>query len=140
MKVYTDGSFLPQTGRGGYAAVVPDHPEWDIGVRFTLDNPTNQRCELKAVELALDTLQAKGIRTADVYTDSVYTIGCLTKWVDAWRKNGWMTSKKQPVLNRDIIEPILEKMKGMAVTFHHVKGHSGNVHNDKADRLARGVN
>jgi ribonuclease HI len=50
---------------------------------------------------------------------------------------GWQTSAKKPVLNRQAIEMIAERLQGRDVSWEHVKGHSGHVLNERVDLLAR---
>ncbi|KAJ8453534.1 hypothetical protein ONZ45_g19680 [Pleurotus djamor] len=76
-----------------------------------------------------------------IRTDSSYSIKCMTEWLEGWRQRGWMKSKGESVKNRDIIEYLAllldsRERWGQTVTFEHVKGHSGDVGNDGADRLA----
>jgi ribonuclease HI len=86
-----------------------------------------------------------------IYTDSAYSIGCLTKWYKSWEKNGWKTAKKEQVKNKEIIQEILlEKAKKGSVFFFHVNSHlaepidkSSEQHklwygNYMADKLATG--
>jgi len=38
-----------------------------------------------------------------VYTDSQFTINCITTWIKKWKKNGWKTATGD-VINRDELE------------------------------------
>ncbi len=100
---------------------------------------TNQRAELTAIQRALDL--APRHRDVTIYTDSKYAIDCLTNWFINWRKNGWLTSTKKPVENKDLIEATLAKIEEREVLkvktlFEWVKGHSGDPGNTAADKLA----
>jgi ribonuclease HI len=76
-------------------------------------------------------------RAADVYSDSAYVINCFReKWYVRWRDNGWRNAQKKPVENRDLWEPLIALAERHQVTWHKVAGHSGDVLNDRADRLA----
>lgn len=83
---------------------------------------TNQRAELAAIieALRLTKNETNGI---DIYTDSMYSINCVTKWYKSWIKNNWIGSTGKPVLNQDIIRPIIESLKNKDISFHHVKAH-----------------
>lgn len=59
-----------------------------------------------------------------IYTDSAYSIGCLTKWYKGWERNGWKTAKRENVKNKEIIQEILvEKAKKGSVFLIHVSAH-----------------
>jgi ribonuclease HI len=141
MEAYTDGSWLGSTRTAGSGVVFPAHPEWNRSVPFLLPNPTNQRAELRAIGLALETAWEQGGAAAQltVYSDSVYSISCLTKWVPAWQRNGWRTAKGEPVLNQDLLRPMLELQARFATppVLRYVKAHRGHVHNELADTLAK---
>lgn len=100
---------------------------------------TNQRAELAAILRALEISPRN--REVHIITDSKYSIDCLTVWCKDWEKNGWQTSLKQPVLNKDLIQPVLAKIRdrealGTATRFLWTKGHSNDQGNEAADRLA----
>ncbi|GME97141.1 unnamed protein product [Ambrosiozyma monospora] len=81
-----------------------------------------------------------------IATDSKYSIDCVTKWADSWKKNGWKNSQGKPVQNKEVIQSILEKKDRLnqiyknnnwgEVEFKHVKGHAGIHGNEMADQLA----
>ena len=85
---------------------------------------------------ALDAVRAvEG--TLEIFSDSTYVVNCFRDhWWEGWIRRGWMNSKKQPVANRDLWEPLVEAYRARPVTFRWVKGHGGNKWNDVADRLA----
>jgi ribonuclease HI len=100
---------------------------------------TNQRAELAAILRALE-ISPKN-REVHIVTDSEYSINCVTKWYKSWERNDWQTSVKKPVLNKDLIQGVLAKIKdrealGTATRFSWVKGHSKDPGNEAADRLA----
>ena len=86
-------------------------------------NTTNNRMELTALIEALSALKEKGL-SIRVFSDSSYLINCFReKWVDNWMKNGWKTSAKKPVENRELWEKLTELMDGQSLKFYLVKGH-----------------
>ena len=118
-------------GPGGWGWVVPDGP-WANG--FDPDT-TNQRMELMAVLDALRTIEGP----VEVVSDSTYVVNCFRDgWWKGWLKRGWKNSKKEPVANRDIWEPLIDlyRSREEEITFTWVKGHAGDEYNDIADRLA----
>ena len=96
-------------------------------------NATNQIAELFAIWKAVNLCPYKKI---DLYTDSKYSIGCLTEWWVKWIKNGWKNSQGDPVANKEIILAILIILRNKDVRFFHVKGHDGNYYNELCDKLA----
>lgn len=131
MDVYTDGACRGNPGPGGWGWVVPDGP-WANGAD---PDTTNQRMELMAVLDALRTLEGP----VEVVSDSTYVVNCFNDgWWKGWIKRGWKNSKKEPVANRDIWEPLIDlyRSRDDEITFRWVKGHAGNEWNDIADRLA----
>lgn len=76
-----------------------------------------------------------------IYSDSNYSIKCVTEWFQTWRENGWRTSYKKAVENRDLIELILtrieerERLKAKTM-FQWLKGHANDPGNVAADNLA----
>jgi ribonuclease HI len=100
---------------------------------------TNQRAELTAVARALDHIPID--REAMIWTDSSYSIKCLTEWSDNWIRRNWKTSGGKDVENRDLIEPILARMaeRKLCKAETHLKwlkGHANHPGNVAADRLA----
>ena len=74
-----------------------------------------------------------------VMSDSTYVVNCFRdRWWVGWLQRGWVNSKKQPVANRDLWEPLitLYRERDGEVAFRWVKGHGGDPLNDLVDRLA----
>jgi ribonuclease HI len=130
--VYTDGACSRNPGPGGWAwAVAPDgEPQASGGEAHT----TNQRMEIRAVLEALQALDGPVV----VVSDSTYVVNCFRdRWWEGWLRKGWVNSKRQPVANRDLWEPLVELVRSRGdVRFQWVKGHSGDPMNDLVDRLA----
>lgn len=127
--IYTDGS-CDKEGKGGYGIVIipVDGPQIEYYGHVLLDKCTNNRAELYAIYVAL--CQVKG--DSIIVTDSTYAIGCFVHWLTGWIARGW-----RDVQNVDLIQAILKLMEGRSISFRHVKGHSGDVYNERCDELAR---
>jgi ribonuclease HI/uncharacterized phage-like protein YoqJ len=95
---------------------------------------TNQRMEIQAAHQAISAHEGP----VEVVSDSTYVVHCFRDgWWEGWLRKGWVNSKKQPVANRDLWEPLIDLYRSRDdVTFRWVKGHSGDRWNDLADRLA----
>ncbi|MCW2815578.1 MAG: rnhA [Nocardioides sp.] len=132
--IYTDGACEPNPGPGGWGAYLRagDHEKDLCGGEAT--STTNNRMELMAPIMALEALTRRS--TVQLYTDSVYVRSGITTWVLGWQRNGWLTSAKQPVKNVDLWQRLVTACAAHDVEWHWVKGHAGNVGNERADRLA----
>ena len=133
--LYTDGACSGNPGPGAWAAVIVDGSE-EREISGAESPTTNQRMELRA---AIEGLAAiADHRRVQLYTDSAYVLNCFRdRWWERWERNGWMSSTRQPVTNRDLWERLIAETRRHDVAWHKVKGHSGHPLNDRVDRLAR---
>lgn len=127
---------VPEThGPGGFGAVLMcqgKKKEIAGGKKET----TNNIMELTAVIEGLKML--KFPCEVELYSDSAYVVNAfLQGWIYGWRKNGWKTSSKEPVKNKELWEELYSLTQTHEVTFHKVKGHSDNELNNRCDELAR---
>ena len=133
INIYTDGACSGNPGPGGWGAYI-DNAGLVTELSGREEDTTNNRMELKAVIEALNSFTSK--TNLNLYTDSKYVMDGSSKWIENWKKNGWKTAQKKAVKNQDLwIE--LDKL----VHFHQihwvwVKGHDGNLGNERADYLA----
>lgn len=132
--VYTDGSCLGNPGPGGYGAVLQyngHEKELSAGYRCT----TNNRMEMLACIKALQTLK----RPCDIVltTDSQYVKDGIEKWIHGWKRNGWKTSNKKAVKNKDLWQQLDSEIERHSIRWDWVKGHSGHPQNERCDELAR---
>jgi len=151
MRVFTDGSCIGNGRKGakaGYAVWFPEHRDWSLANKLPeTASQTNQRAELTAIHEAIRVLDEKGCYDEDIviYTDSDYSINCLTKWIPGWVARNWKTSAGGEVLHQDLIRGTTELLtKFKSHRFHHVRAHTGggddlSVNNDIVDRMARGT-
>ena len=136
--IHTDGGCRPNPGPGGWGAVL----RFGAHVRELYggepDVTTNNRMELTAPIMALETLNRPC--EVHVYTDSTYVRSGITSWLAGWKRNGWKTSTKQPVKNADLWQRLEAACERHRVEWFWVKGHAGVADNELADQLAtRGV-
>lgn len=137
--VFTDGASKGNPGPGGWGAIiVANDTVRELGGRE--ESTTNNRMELQAALEALSHVSSLGLKSAAVHTDSSYLINGITKWVEAWKARGWMTLKKEEVLNQDIWRKLADLIDSgnVVVEWKHVGGHVGIAGNERADRIASG--
>jgi ribonuclease HI len=133
IEIYTDGACKGNPGVGGWGALIINGLAEDEiygGEKET----TNNRMELKAVIMALEKINNN--EKATIYTDSVYVQKGINEWIDKWKVNGWRASNKKSVKNKDLWVELDELSANFQLTWVWVKGHSGNIGNEKADNLA----
>ena len=130
IQVYTDGSSLGNPGPGGYGIVLKSgkhYKEMSQGYRKT----TNNRMELLAVIVALETIKKEGAEV-HLFTDSKYVVDAINKkWVFGWEKKAYKGKKNADLWRRFLV--IYPKHK---TVFNWVKGHAGHEMNEKCDGLA----
>lgn len=133
--VYTDGACLGNPGPGGWGVRIlyPDGAVRELGGREA--STTNNRMELQGALAALQAIEPGA--AAIVYSDSQYVINGLTKWLSGWKRKGWVTASRAPVKNRDLWMQLDAENPGR-VKWRHVRGHSGDPGNDRADAIASG--
>ena len=138
-KAYTDGACSGNPGVGGWGAVLLAEKNNKIIKRKEISgglvDTTNNQMELVA---AIETLKAlKKYTEICIITDSNYVKKGITEWLPSWKKNNWKTSSKKEVKNRKLWEELEELVNRNKVDWQWVKGHAGNIENERADFLAR---
>ena len=135
IKIYTDGACSGNPGIGGWGAVILENSKDDVFLNGGNDNTTNNRMELQAAIEALKYFKDK--QDITLVTDSKYVKDGIQSWIQNWKKNGWKTSTKKPVKNKELWIELDDLIARHNITWEWVKGHAGNTHNEKADYLAR---
>ena len=134
IKIYTDGSCLENPGNGGWAAIIiVDGKKTQI--KGSKKNTTNNQMELLAPIEALKKI-AKGSEV-QIFTDSKYVKSGITEWIHNWKKNGWKTSDKQPVKNKELWEELDLLNNQFEISWNWVKAHSTDELNNEVDLIAR---
>jgi len=134
IEIYTDGACSGNPGPGGWACILKCG---DITKDFSgfVPDTTNNRMELLAVIRGLE--QVKRPTEITIYSDSSYVVNAVNQnWLTNWQRNGWRTSGKQDVKNRDLWEELITLNTQHNPKYVWVKGHSTNELNNKCDFLA----
>ncbi len=131
--LFTDGACKGNPGPGGWGVIMryKAHEKEAAGHH---PDTTNNRMEMTAVIEGLRLLIEPCAVT--IHTDSRYVIDGMTKWISGWQRNGWVNASKQPVRNADLWHDLIEQVARHDVAWEWVRGHSGHVENERADKLA----
>ena len=136
IKIYTDGSCLENPGNGGWAAIIIDDGK-KTQIKGSKKNTTNNQMELLAPIEALKKIP-KGSEV-QIFTDSKYVKSGITEWIHNWKKNGWKTTNKQKVKNKDLWVELDLLSSQFDIKWSWVKAHSNNKLNNEVDVIARGA-
>ena len=150
--IFADGACSDngkRNAKAGYGVHVYKDTTYDISRRLLpTEQQTNNRAELRAIQAALDLIAKHTAEWKETYseyyiwTDSEYSINCLTKWAKGWKRNGWRKSDGKEILNLDLIQALYDRICLMPrVTFKHVRSHQNSTQfpydgNHRADLLA----
>ena len=134
IKVYTDGACRGNPGPGGWGVYIQLNDE-EKDLYGGNPETTNNQMEMQAALEALKYLKDKN-EVIELYTDSNYLRQGITEWIHKWKLNNWRTAAKKPVANRDLWIEISDLNEKMNVQWNWVKGHAGDLGNERADQLA----
>lgn len=133
VEIWTDGGCRPNPGPGGWGAILRFR-----GIERELSGAeaatTNNRMELTAAAEALESLK-RPCRVV-LHTDSEYLRNGITRWHQGWVRKNWRNAAGDPVANMDLWRRILEAAKPHKIEWKWVRGHAGDVMNERADVLA----
>ncbi len=133
VQIYTDGACRGNPGIGGWGASLNYN-----GKRKEIyggePETTNNRMEMTAVIEALKALKEPSDLT--INSDSKYVLNGINEWLPNWKKRNWKTASRKPVKNVDLWQALDALTQAHTIEWVWVKGHSGNLGNDRADELA----
>ena len=95
---------------------------------------TNNRMELMAVIEGLGAIDAPS--RVRLVGDSEYVLKGISEWLGDWKKRGWRTAGKKPVMNVDLWKRIDGLVGRHEVTVEWIRGHRGHPENEECDRIA----
>lgn len=130
----TDGACKGNPGAGGWAAILRFGKHKKELSGSSAEPTTNNRMELMAAIKGLEALKEPCI--VEIITDSEYVKNGITKWMNGWKRNGWMTASKQPVLNQDLWKQLDTLNAAHKTTWVWTKGHADHQDNNRCDELA----
>jgi ribonuclease HI len=133
VQLITDGSCRGNPGPGGWAAILRynEHAKEIFGSEL---HTTNNRMELRAAIEGLRIL--KEDCQVEVVTDSQYVKNGITTWIHNWKRRGWLTADKKPVVNQDLWQALDTEVNRHKVTWTWTKGHASHADNNRCDELA----
>lgn len=133
-RIWTDGACEPNPGPGAWGAYWRGRDGKDVELSGFDAKTTNQRMEMMGPIVALEKIEVRGPLL--VLSDSQYVVKGITRWINTWKLNGWLTKYKQPVKNQELWER-LDAARSDRVGFKWVRGHAGDPGNERADFIAR---
>jgi ribonuclease HI len=133
VQLITDGACIGNPGPGGWAAILR-HGSRTREMHGHAAQTTNNRMELTA---AIEGLRAlKETCEIEVVTDSEYVKNGITTWIHGWKRNGWKTASKKPVVNQDLWMDLDEEASRHKIRWTWTKGHADHEDNNRCDELA----
>jgi ribonuclease HI len=132
--IYTDGGCEPNPGSGGWGAVILLEDGGAKEMSGAELKTTNNRMELTAVIEVLSSLE--GRHDITLYTDSQYVQRGMTEWLQKWRSNGWKTSSRKTVKNKDLWQRLILLNSRHDILWKWCRAHAGDPHNERVDQLA----
>jgi ribonuclease HI len=133
VQLITDGACLGNPGPGGWAAVLRFN-EKKKEIWNSEKHTTNNRMELTAAIEGLKSLREQC--EVEVITDSEYVKNGITTWIHGWKRKGWLTAAKKPVVNQDLWQALDEQANRHKVIWTWTKGHANHADNNRCDELA----
>jgi len=131
--IYSDGACDQNPGPGGWAALLRNGKHEKV-LTGSESETTNNRMELTAAIQALTAL--KQPCQIAFYTDSEYLRRGITEWLPRWRARGWRR-KGGALANVDLWQALDAAVQPHSIEWHWVRGHAGDRHNQRVDRLAK---
>ena len=136
-KIYTDGACSGNPGPGGWAAIIIVNDEIKDIFSGSEKNTTNNQMELIAPIKAIQRFKKKS--EISIFTDSTYVRDGITIWIKQWEKNGWKTTSKKPVKNKELWKKLKNLSSKHSMKWIWVKGHAQDKYNNLVDELAQGA-
>ena len=137
--IYTDGGCSGNPGPGGWGTVIIDGEnltKLSGGKKQTTNNRMELSAAINALEAVVKNTEWRS-RHVEVYSDSQYVKNGITSWIKNWKKNGWKTAAKKPILNQDLWIALDTLYNQLDIEWKWVKGHAGVEYNEICDQLCK---
>ncbi len=134
--IYADGAASPNPGSGGYGVVlIRNGQREELSGGFS--KTTNNRMEILGAIVGLRALKGEKSKVT-IHSDSRYVVDMFNGGhADGWRRNGWRRNNgKDPALNPDLWNELLDLSARHEIRFVWVRGHAGSKENVRCDELA----
>ena len=131
--MFTDGACLGNPGPGGWGCILC-HEDRKKELWGAEPETTNNRMELTAAVKGLESLTHPC--DVEITTDSSYMKNGITTWIHNWKRNGWRTASKKPVLNKDLWQQLDVQVARHQTVWKWTKGHASHAENNRCDELA----
>ena len=129
----TDGACKGNPGPGGWACILR-YGEKKKELYGSEPHTTNNRMEITAAVEGLRALHEPCF--VEVVTDSNYLKNGITSWIHKWKRNGWKTGDKKPVVNQDLWQELDTLVQKHKTEWAWTKGHASHADNNRCDELA----
>ena len=133
VQLITDGACIGNPGPGGWACVLR-FGDMKKELWGSEKQTTNNRMELMAAIEGLTALKEKC--EVQITTDSQYVMKGITEWIHGWKRKGWVTATRQPVVNKDLWIELEFQTGRHDVKWSWTKGHASHADNNRCDELA----
>ncbi len=133
VQLITDGACIGNPGPGGWACILRSG-EKTKEMFGSEPHTTNNRMEITAAIEGLRALREPC--EVEVVTDSEYLKNGITTWIKGWKRNGWKTAAKKPVVNQDLWMTLDEIVAKHQMQWTWTKGHANHDDNNRCDELA----
>jgi len=137
LTIFTDGSSTVFKDKknlryGGIGVFFDNDCKNNISEYYCGSNVTNQRMELlaciKGIKKCVQIMKDTGIDwNIQIYSDSMYTIKCITEWGPRWILWGWRRKQRNKltdnIKNLDLIKKLYKLSRLYPVQYQHVRSH-----------------
>jgi ribonuclease HI len=132
-RIFTDGSAIGNPGPGGWGAVLMrGKRRWEISGAFPWT--TISETELVAAIQALRPIP-DGARV-ELHSDSEYLIYGMRIFVFHWLLRGWRNRRGNQLQHCGLWSELIALNVKLHIRWIWIKGHNGNLEQNRADRLA----
>ena len=131
--IYSDGSFKPALGTGGYGTIMTcnGYSRFFYG---GFVGTSNNAMELMGVLVALRELTCPCL--VNIISDSRYVVDGISRWLLGWKANGWRKADGGVVANCELWKEMFRFSQIHVLHANWIKGHAGNFSNATCDQLA----